>query len=143
MAAAKMHEVFSLTNELTHMTARWHAKVAIPITNDKMDCFAQIKGRFLSRVVNLLILPTDLIDAIAHLAMGILTLLILAPGEAIYNCCRDEKTRSNQFTMIGGLRNFAYAGKHLFEAIPRAIIGIIYPVAGGAFETAAQREAHL
>jgi hypothetical protein len=89
--------------------------------------------------VNLLILPTDLIDMIAHVAMGALTLLALAPGEAFYNWGKDEEAKSNRFTAIGGLTNFGYALKHLFEAIPRTILGVVDPKeAEFFFQTKAQ-----
>lgn len=144
MAIEKAHEIFSRTDELTHMTNRWYINAhdqSIIKSGDKSFC-TQVKGKFLSRIVNLLIFPTDLIDTIAHVAMGILTLCVLAPGEAVYNLCKDAKTKSDRFTVIGGLRNFAYAGKHLLEAIPRAFMGIYNPeMADGFFKTKAQQDA--
>lgn len=145
MVIAKAHEIFSLTDRLTQITGRWNLNAqpeSIQNSGDRSFC-TQFKGKFLSRVVNLLLIfPTDLIDAIAHVAMGALTLLALAPGEAICNLFKDPKEKSHQFTAIGGLRNFGYALKHLAEAIPRAVVGIFNPgMANYGFQTSAQKEA--
>lgn len=139
------HEFFSLTNQLTQLTSAWNAIAAskreCPMIMN-MDCSMQLKGIFLSRIVNLLILPTELLDAIAHILMGALTLLVLAPGEALYNWNRAENEQSNRFTVCGGLTNFGYAAKHLLEAIPRAVLGILDPQgAFHKFETETQRHA--
>ncbi|MBA3237077.1 MAG: hypothetical protein H0T62_01850 [Parachlamydiaceae bacterium] len=142
MGIPKTHEIFSLTNQLTHMTDSWYNNAADQrlLEPENMSFGVQLQGRFFSRIVNLLIIVTELIDVIAHIAMGALTLLILAPGEALYNLGKDKTDRSDRFTVIGGLTNFGYSLKHLLEAIPRAVIGVFHPgMAHYMFQTSAQQ----
>lgn len=119
-----LHEDFSITRMLTGITKSWYLESMV---ESNWQTF--LLGRIGSRLVNLLILPTSLIDSIINVAIGVFTLVIAAPISLIYNFLNWHKNQDGEsrFTFSGGFINLMNAKKH-FPMAPFAMLaGICNP----------------
>ncbi|MBA3602960.1 MAG: hypothetical protein H0W50_04825 [Parachlamydiaceae bacterium] len=118
------NENFSLTSALTTMTNKWYQNSKA----QNASYGSLFLGSIGTRIVNILILPTALIDAISHLAVAVITLGFAAPAGKIYNCIqwiRDSNLES-KFSFAGGIVNLMNAKKH-FNLFLGPITGMINP----------------
>ncbi len=123
----QLHENFSLTRILTSFTHSWYKESK----NKSAAWGAFLWNEFGPRAVNLLILPTALIDSIAHVAMGVFTLTIGAPLNFLYNARSLEEQR--RFTFSGGIINLMNAKKHFPCAAFGIFVGILDTEAAANF----------
>jgi hypothetical protein len=127
MSPYQLHENFSLTRMLTGLTNSWYQESMK--SNANRGTFWL--GQFGSRIVNLLILPTALIDSVGHVAMAIFTFAVGAPLGLLYNARQwylnsDGKSR---FTFSGGIVNLLNAKKHFPCAYLGIVVGLLNPEA--------------
>ncbi len=118
------NENFSLTSALTTMTNNWYQKSKAPNASYK----SLFLGSIGARIVNIMILPTALIDSIGHFALAVITLGFAAPVGKIYNFVQwiCDSNLSSRFSFAGGIVNLMNAKKH-FHLFLGPITGIINP----------------
>lgn len=110
------HEDFSLTGVLTHLTYQWHE------TASGINALAP-------RIVNLVCSPlTELIDAIAHLAIGALSIALLAPLCRLRNAFSTARPPV-EISFSGGLINIVTGLGHACGIIFTPLLGLINPSA--------------
>lgn len=125
------HENVSLTRSLTKMTNNWYQKAH----NYDAGFGTILLGQVGSRAINILIIPTALIDTIRNVTIGIFTIAIGAPCGKVYNSVKwimGSKTRS-RFSFAGGIISLMNAKKHLPLAILGTLAGILNPEKIGLF----------
>ncbi len=127
MSSYYFHENFSLTRALTGLTNAWYQE-SIKCSN-YWGPF--LLGRFGSRLVNLLILPTSLADSIAHVAMAVFTVCAGIPLGLLYNARQWFLGLEGQsrFTLSGAIINLMNAKKHFPCGYLGVIVGILNPEA--------------
>lgn len=125
------HEDFSLTRMLTFFTNSWYQESK----NENVSWGSFMLGRIGSRIVNLLILPTALIDSIAHVAIGIFTFTIGAPLGLLYNARQWflGLEMQSRITFSGGIINLMNAKKHFPCASFAIVLGFLNPEAVANF----------
>lgn len=110
------HEDFSLTGMLLSTTNKWHQESDL--------------GSFGARTVNLLCtLFTAVIDAVAHLALGALSVGGLSELGWLYNAgawlfCSKK---SSPITFTGGISNFCNGLKHTVAIVAAPVLGLVNP----------------